>query len=119
LENVQLDIVLWGPSVNDEFQIVERDFYTSLIGSASQGLPPFLAEYNTTTPAQTIGVGSYHVGFTIIPSNTGVALGTQDLQNELVAQINAAHLPAPLNSNVVYMVHLPPGIQVSTDLGTT
>lgn len=84
-----------------------------------------LAEYSTAgqtaadgTPGtnQTLGHGFFDGQFAITPSvaNNGVTITDSQIQSELLAQVTAGHLPAPVidaqgNNNTLYMVYFPAG----------
>jgi hypothetical protein len=94
------------------------NFYSDLTGTNS-GYTNLLAQYNTTIPEgtnQTIGYGTFDGLFQIVPSdgNNGSTITDDQIQSELLAQITAGHLPAPLldaagNVNTLYMIFFPPG----------
>ena len=78
-----------------------------------------LTQYNTTISGgtnQTIGNGTFDGLFQIVPSagNNGSTITDTQIQSELLAQITAGHLPAPIldaagNVNTLYMIFFPPG----------
>jgi serine protease len=70
----------------------------------------WLNEYNTTSPAQAIGRGSFNTKAQITPSSSrnGSTITDANIQAELAAQINSGALPAPDN-NAIYMIHFPAG----------
>jgi hypothetical protein len=78
-----------------------------------------LSQYNTPISGgtgQTIGHGTFDGQFMIVPSaaNNGSTIDDTQIQSELLAQINAGHLPAPIldaagNVNTIYMIYFPPG----------
>lgn len=74
----------------------------------------WLTEYNTATPKQTIGPGSYGGGYAITPSSTRnkATITDANIQAEISAQIGAGKLPAPSN-NTIYMVNFPKGKTIS------
>ena len=74
----------------------------------------WLTEYNTTSPVQTIGLGSYGGSFTITPatSRNGSTITDTQIQAEISAQISAGFLPAPDN-NSIYMTFFPKGKKIS------
>ena len=82
----------------------------------------WLVEYNTASPAQTIGFGSFTGQFTITPSaaNAPKAPGCSatngvtdaQIQAELKAQVTAGHLPAA-DTNTYYVVHFPANVSIS------
>jgi len=94
------------------------NFYSDLTGTNS-GYITLLTQYNTTIPEgtnQTIGYGTFDGLFQIVPSdgNNGSTITDDQIQAELLAQITAGHLPAPLldaagNVNTLYMIFFPPG----------
>lgn len=93
-------------------------FFGDILGTNS-GYITLLSQYNTTISGgtnQTIGNGTFDGLFQITPSagNDGSTISDAEIQSELLAQINAGHLPAPLldaagNVNTLYMIYFPPG----------
>jgi hypothetical protein len=93
-------------------------FYGDLTG-ANSGYTSLLTQYNTTISGgtnQTIGNGTFDGLFQIVPSagNNGSTISDAQIQSELLAQITAGHLPAPVldaagNVNTLYMIFFPPG----------
>lgn len=93
-------------------------FYGDLTG-ANSGYVSLLTQYNTTISGgtnQTIGNGTFDGLFQIVPSagNNGSTISDTQIQSELLAQITAGHLPAPVldaagNVNTLYMIFFPPG----------
>lgn len=93
-------------------------FYGDLTGTNS-GYVSLLTQYNTPTTGgtnQTIGNGTFDGLFQIVPSagNNGSTITDAQIQSELLAQITAGHLPAPVldaagNVNTLYMIFFPPG----------
>jgi hypothetical protein len=94
------------------------NFYSDLTGTNS-GYVSLLTQYNTTISGgtnQTIGNGTFDGLFQIVPSagNNGSTISDAQIQSELLAQITAGHLPAPVldaagNPNTLYMIFFPPG----------
>ncbi|HKF20284.1 MAG TPA: hypothetical protein VKE93_01870 [Candidatus Angelobacter sp.] len=94
------------------------NFFGDLTGTNS-GYVNLLTQYNTPASGgtnQTIGNGTFDGLFQIVPSaaNNGSTIDDSNIQAELLAQINAGHLPAPLldaagNVNTIYMIYFPPG----------
>jgi hypothetical protein len=94
------------------------NFYGDLTG-ANSGYVSLLTQYNTTVSGgtnQTIGNGAFDGLFQIVPSagNNGSTISDAQIQSELLAQITAGHLPAPVldatgNPNTLYMIFFPPG----------
>src|SRR5579871_4690096 len=83
------------------------------------GFITLLNQYSTTFSGgtnQTIGNGTFDGLFQIVPSpgNNGSTITDTQIQAELLAQITAGHLPAPVldaagNVNTLYMIFFPPG----------
>jgi hypothetical protein len=94
------------------------NFFGDILGTSS-GYINLLTQYNTPASGgtnQTIGNGTFDGLFQIVPSaaNNGSTIDDSNIQAELLAQINAGHLPAPLsdpagNVNTLYMIYFPPG----------
>ena len=93
-------------------------FYGDLT-SANSGYTSLLTQYDTPASGgtnQTIGNGTFDGLFQIVPSagNNGSTISDAQIQSELLAQITAGHLPAPVldaagNVNTLYMIYFPPG----------
>jgi hypothetical protein len=93
-------------------------FYGDLTG-ANSGYTSLLTQYNTPASGgtnQTIGNGTFDGLFQIVPAagNNGSTISDAQIQSELLAQITAGHLPAPIldaagNVNTLYMIFFPPG----------
>ncbi|HEX2328322.1 MAG TPA: hypothetical protein VHN74_06345 [Candidatus Angelobacter sp.] len=94
------------------------NFFGDILGSNS-GLISLLTQYNTNISGgtgQVFGFGTFAGLFQIVPSsaNNGSTISDTQIQSELLAQINAGHLPAPTNDalgnpNTLYMIYFPPG----------
>ncbi len=125
ISNVQVVQVLYGngsylPQVAGTTTPSVGTFFSDITNSSFMDM---LSEYNTTIAGgtnQTIGHGSFGGIFTIIPSaaNNGATISDAQIQSELLAQINAGHLPAPVtdaagNVNTLYMIYFPPGKKIS------
>ena len=93
-------------------------FYGDLTG-VNSGYTTLLSQYDTPVSGgtgQTIGNGTFDGLFQIVPSagNDGSTISDAQIQSELLAQITAGHLPAPIldgagNVNTLYMIFFPPG----------
>ncbi len=123
ISNVHVVQVLWGngafaPQVSGTTTPSIASFFTDITNSTYMDM---LSEYNTTISGgtnQTIGHGTFDGQFTIIPSVTGSTIDDTQIQPELLAQITAGHLPAPItdaagNVNTLYMIYFPPGITIT------
>jgi hypothetical protein len=94
------------------------NFFSDLTGTNS-GYVSLLTQYNTPASGgtnQTIGNGTFDGLFQIVPAagNNGSTISDTQIQAELLAQISAGHLPAPIldaagNVNTLYMIYFPPG----------
>src|SRR5579864_3967738 len=94
------------------------NFFSDILGSSS-GYITLLTQYNTNISGgtnQVMGNGTFDGLFQIVPSaaNNGSTIDDSNIQAELLAQINAGHLPAPVldaagNVNTLYMIYFPPG----------
>jgi len=103
------------------------NFFGDLLGIRS-GYINLLSQYSTNISGgtnQILGLGTFDGLFQIVPSagNNGSTINDSNIQAELLAQINAGHLPAPLldaagNVNTIYMIYFPPGKTI-TDNGST
>ncbi len=92
------------------------NFYRDITTS---GYITLLSQYSTPASGgtnQTIGNGTFDGLFQIVPSaaNNGSTIDDTNIQAELLAQISAGHLPAPVldaagNVNTLYMIFFPPG----------
>ena len=94
------------------------NFFGDLLGTNS-GYVNLLSQYDTPASGgtnQIIGNGTFDGLFQIVPSaaNDGSTIDDTNIQAELLAQISAGHLPAPVldaagNVNTLYMIYFPPG----------
>jgi len=109
LQNVKIVAVFWGPNVNTTITGGIGGFYSAVTGSAYFD---WLTEYNTTSPAQAIGHGTYYGAVTITPSITGTSLTDAQIQTEINNQINSGKLPVP-DANTLYMTYFPAGVSIT------
>jgi hypothetical protein len=96
------------------------NFYSDI---TSSGLITLLQQYNTNISGgtnQVFGNGSFGGLFQIVPAagNNGSTITDAQIQSELLAQITAGHLPAPIidavgQPNTLYMIFFPPGKTIS------
>jgi hypothetical protein len=125
ISNVHVVEVLWGsgsflPQVSQGGTPSISSFYGDLLGTNS-GYINLLTQYDTPASGgtnQTIGNGTFDGLFQIVPSVTGSTIDDTQIQSELLAQINAAHLPTPQldaagHVNTLYMIYFPPGITIT------
>ena len=125
ISNVQVIQVLYGsgsynPQVAGTTSPTMGNFFADI---TSTGLISLLQQYNTPASGgtgQTFGNGTFAGLFQIVPAagNNGSTITDTQIQSELLAQINAGHLPAPAldalgNPNTLYMIYFPPGKTIS------
>lgn len=123
ISNVQVIQVLYGSgSYNSQVAGTTSptmgQFYGDIVG-ANSGLMTLLQQYNTNISGgtnQVFGNGTFGGLFQIVPAagNNGSTITDAQIQSELLSQITAGHLPAPLidaggHPNTLYMIFFPPG----------
>jgi len=119
VSNAQIVQVIWGtgtyeahttstatPSVSSFFNALDNSNYSSWLDSEYNTVT---SSFNGTKTNQHIGRGTFAGQVTITPSAgaNGSTVDDTAIQPELVAQINAGHLPAPThdalgNDNTIY-----------------
>src|SRR5438270_8641342 len=125
ISNVQVVQVLYGSgSYNAQIAGTTSptmgNFFADI---TSTGLISLMQQYNTNISGgtnQIFGNGTFGGLFQIVPSagNNGSTITDTQIQSELLAQINAGHLPAPshdalCNPNTLYKIYFPPGKTIS------
>ncbi|HEX7843796.1 MAG TPA: PPC domain-containing protein [Kofleriaceae bacterium] len=112
IQNVHITPVLYGtgtyiPELTATTGVDMVSAYNQMVTS---GVFDWLSEYNTTSPAQTIGRGSVASTLPITPAmaRNGTTITDASIQAEIAAQISSGTLPAP-GDNQLYMVHFPSG----------
>src|SRR5450755_3535135 len=125
ISNVQVVQVLYGSGsynaqVAGTTSPTMGNFYRDI---AASGLITLFQQYNTNISGgtgQVFGNGSFGGLFQIVPAagNNGSTITDTQIQSELLAQITAGHLPAPVNDslgnpNTLYMIFFPPGKTIS------
>ncbi len=123
ITNVHVVEVLYGsgsydPHVAGTTSPTLGNFFSDITGPNS-GYTSLLTQYSTPASGgtnQTIGNGTFDGLFQIVPAaaNNGSTIDDSNIQAELLAQISAGHLPAPVldaagNVNTIYMIYFPPG----------
>ncbi|HLK07310.1 MAG TPA: hypothetical protein VKV30_05205 [Candidatus Angelobacter sp.] len=121
ISNVQVVQVLYGSgSYNSQVagstSPTMGNFFADI---TSTGLISLMQQYNTNISGgtgQVFGNGTFGGLFQIVPSsaNNGSTIDDTQIQSEILAQISAGHLPAPVNDalgnpNTLYMIYFPPG----------
>ena len=127
ISNVHVVQVLYGsgaflPQVSSTATPSIGSFFNDILG-ANSGYISLLTQYNTPAAGgtnQTIGNGTFEGLFQIVPSaaNSGSVIDDTQIQAELLAQISAGHLPAPVldaagNMNTLYMIYFPSGVTIT------
>jgi len=125
ISNVQVVEVLYGSgSYNSQIAGTTSptmgQFYSDI---TSSGLITLFQQYNTNISGgtgQVFGNGTFGGLFQIVPAagNNGSTITDTQIQSELLSQISAGHLPAPVNDglgnpNTLYMIFFPPAKTIS------
>lgn len=131
ISNVHVIQVLYGagaylPNVSSTTRPSMATFFADVTQSSYFDL---LNEYTTSgvvagdggpSSNQTLGHGFFDGQFAITPSaaNNGPTITDAQIQAELLSQVAAGHLPAPVfdlagNTNTLYMIYFPPGKSIS------
>jgi pre-peptidase len=112
VQNAKVVKVLYGsgtyiPELTATTGVNMASAYTQMVTS---GVFDWLNEYNTTSPSQTIGRGSFGGSVQIAPAaaRNGATIDDSAIQTEIAAQISAGTLPAP-SDNTIYMTSFPSG----------
>ena len=86
-------------------------FFSSVLAST---YIDWLSEYNTGSPSQRIGRGTFSRKVTITPASArnGSTVADTSIQAEINAQIGAGKLPAPDN-NTIYMINFRKGQRIT------
>ncbi len=113
IQNVKVTQVLYGSGtyVSQVSGTQMGSFYQQ---AESSGVWDWLNEYNTSSPAQSIGRGSFVQKTQITPasSRNGSTIDDSAIQAELAAQIQAGTLPQP-DDNTIYMIDFPQGKSIT------
>jgi hypothetical protein len=119
IQNVHVTQVLYGTGtyLPELTSIAGVNMASAYIQMVTSGVFDWLSEYNTASPAQAIGRGSFGGSLQIAPaaSHNGATITDADIQAEIAAQIGSGALPAP-DDNQLYMAHFPVGKTIT--LGT-
>ena len=131
ISSVHVVLVLYGPgaylpNIAGTATPTMANFYNDITKSTFFDM---LSEYSTTGVKavggtagtnQFIGHGFFDGQFTITPAtaNNGATITDNQIQAELLSQVNAGNLPAPIidaqgNSNTLYMIFFPPGKSIN------
>jgi len=127
ISNVHIVMVLYGtgaylPNIAGTATPTMANFYNDITKSP---LFDMLSEYSTAGikatdgnpgTSQIIGHGFFDSQFNITPAaaNNGTTITDNQIQTELLSQVSAGNLPAPVfdaqgNTNTLYMIFFPPG----------
>jgi hypothetical protein len=112
LQSVQVYTVYWGENVSDATVRALPDYYRAILGDG-----PFmqmLSEYDTTSPAQVIGHGTFageivDADAPIPPA--GTLLTDLQIRAELSRLIDLGQLPSE-NAQNLFMIYFPPGVNI-------
>jgi len=125
ISNVQVVEVLYGSGsynaqVAGTTSPTMGNFFADI---TTTGLISLLQQYNTNIAGgtgQVFGNGTFGGLFQIVPAagNNGATITDAQIQSELLAQITAGHLPAPIidatgNPNTIFMIYFPPGKKIT------
>lgn len=118
-------IVDWGSSINSTYTNATTGdpglikYLASMSGSTSD-LGGVLAQYVDATGHNAANSVTYGGQYAITPSVTSTTLQDSDVQNELITQIGAGHLPTPSGDGLstIYLVLFPAGDQICLPDGT-
>src|SRR5262249_15108463 len=112
IQNVNITKVLYGsgtflPELTSTTGVNMDSAYTQMVTS---GVFDWLLEYNTTSPAQSIGRGSFQSSVQITPAaaHNCSTITDASIQAQLTPQIRAGRVPPPTD-NQVYMMNFPSG----------
>jgi hypothetical protein len=112
LQNVKVVLINWNSSVPNQSTLAS--FYQGVTQSAYFD---WLSEYNTTSPAQTIGRGSLIKTVVDTGAPTGTSITDAQIQNEIKRLISAGTVAAP-DANTLFMIHFPAGVSISAPDGS-
>jgi hypothetical protein len=122
MENAHVFKVLYGsgnyiPEITSTTGINMNTAYEQMLSS---GVHDWLEEYNTTSPPQTIGRGSFRGSTQITPATgrNGTRISDANIQAELAAQIAGGTLPPP-DDNALYVIHFPRGKTITFETATS
>jgi hypothetical protein len=107
LQNVRVVTLFWNKQV--QFQSQLNSFYGAVINSAYFD---WLNEYNTASPAQKIGRGTFGGSVTDPSPPASTSLTDAQIQTEIAKLLDNKTLPAN-NANTLYAVHFPPGVSIT------
>lgn len=132
ISQVQPVVVMWGSFVDSGSTGIIQQFYTDITTSDYFDL---LAEYSTagltgfggtggsnqTIDNEVFSAPKFTISPSVCPGNsaaTACSIDDGQIQSELLAQINAGHLPQPIqdtqgNFNTIYMIYFPPGVSIT------
>lgn len=113
IQNVKVTQVLYGSGTYIS-QVSGSQMGSFYQQAEASGVWDWLNEYNTSSPAQSIGRGSFASQKQITPTSSrdGSTITDANIQAELAAQIQAGSLPAPDN-NTIYMINFPSGKKIT------
>ncbi len=115
LQNVKVVTVYWGNNVQFSGTGTQSldAFYTAVVQSAYYD---WLSEYNTASPAQTIGRGTFGGTYAYTAGKTGTVTDA-NVHTALSSLIDGGMVPMP-DGNTLYAVHFAPGINITGSDGS-
>jgi hypothetical protein len=113
IQNVNVIPVYWNSTVASALQTKMNSFYSAVTNSVYFD---WLSEYNTASPAQSIGRGTRGTPF--IDNNTTTSTTDAKIQAELNKLFTAGSIPAP-NANNYYAIHFPKGMKITASDGSS
>jgi hypothetical protein len=110
LRSPEIWVVFWGPVVDEDATLNHYDHILQA--------PMFdmLAEYDTQSPAQTIGHGTFGgvVYDTDAPTPSSLFLDDTAIQMELARLIDKGRLPDNAPGNRLFQIYFPPGVAIGS-----
>jgi hypothetical protein len=111
IQHVNVIPVYWNSTVANQASL--NTYYSDLTNSTYFD---WLSEYNTASPAQSIGRGTAQAGFVDSKSTTTTITDAQ-IHAELNALFTANKIPQP-NANNYYAIHFPKNAKIKSSDGT-
>lgn len=110
LQNAAVVLVYWNGNVRSKPEL--ESFYRTITRSAVFSA---LAEYATSNPRQSIGLGSLVASIAAAGSQANL-VHNADIQRELSRLISVGAVPSR-DRDTLYMIHFPPDVSVEFDQG--
>lgn len=114
IKNINIIPVFWTDQAYQNMQSSMKAFYGALVTGNYMN---FFSEYNTASPAQTIGKGSVGNIYVDTAATTSGTVYDSDIQNELKRLFLISAISQP-NGNNFYAVHFPASVTVDDGSGS-